>query len=279
MIILRLLLVGQSAAFFFPVGGGGGCQCATCPQLATCPPTPACAIPLPCPTASNYAVLATPAESFYQGTYHQTQPIAQSVSEQIAIPAAQQQLLPVPTYLTSEASAPQPLPSQDPTYYSSSSAYQTVQPVYYPSVPVPTAAYTASESHYNNPVQPIRPVQTVSIIDDVGSGSSQYSTLKSTPATLNTYSTDAQDHSSIVTFDDSSPALPPPVPSSPPISSSSYDYKSPTNDVTDLTIQDNTAELVPAATTVEVEMLFSCLEDKFRPVVVAWLSWIGHQLN
>ncbi|ETN73477.1 hypothetical protein NECAME_13512 [Necator americanus] len=223
MIILRLLLVGQSAAFFFPVGGGGGCQCATCPQLATCPPTPACAIPLPCPTASNYAVLATPADSFYQarGTHHQTQPIAQSVSEQIAIPAAQQ------------ASAPQPLPSQDPTYYSSSSAYQTVQPVYYPSGPVPTAAYTASESHYNNPVQPIRPVQTVSIIDDV----------------------------------------------SPPISSSSYDYKSPTNDVTDLTIQDNTAELVPAATTVEVGMLFSCLEDKFRPVVVAWLSWIGHQLN
>ncbi|RCN24626.1 hypothetical protein ANCCAN_29676 [Ancylostoma caninum] len=57
------------------------------------------------------------------------------------------------------------------------------------------------------------------------------------------------DHTSIVAFDDSSPALPPPAPSEAPSSQASYEYKTSGNEVTEITVQDNEAQLVTAATT------------------------------
>ncbi|VDM63697.1 unnamed protein product [Angiostrongylus costaricensis] len=62
MLLLPILFVGHSLAFFFPIDGSG-CKCTPCPEPVTCPPGPSCAIPLPCPRGLDYAAPARSGES------------------------------------------------------------------------------------------------------------------------------------------------------------------------------------------------------------------------
>ncbi|KIH60879.1 hypothetical protein ANCDUO_08857 [Ancylostoma duodenale] len=81
------------------MGGGAGCQCASCPQPVTCAPAPTCAIPLPCPSATDYAVPAAPVESQYQarkGSYQQVFPVVQPVPAPVPIAPPQQNAPNVP---------------------------------------------------------------------------------------------------------------------------------------------------------------------------------------
>ncbi|KIH46986.1 hypothetical protein ANCDUO_22959 [Ancylostoma duodenale] len=149
---------------------------------------------------------------------------------------------------------PAPLPFHPPTYQSLPPTYEAVQPVYHTALPSPTATYVAPQPHFTNPVQPIQPVQTVPNVEQYDESvpeTSHYPTLMPTPAsTASPYTSETQDHTSIVAFDDSSPALPPPAPSEAPSSqASSFEYKTSGNEVTDITVQDNEAQLVTAATT------------------------------
>ncbi|EYC43553.1 hypothetical protein Y032_0490g2389 [Ancylostoma ceylanicum] len=226
-------------------GGSGGCQCATCPQPVTCAPAPTCAIPLPCPSATDYALPAAPVESQYQGSYQQVLPVVQPVSAPVPIAAPQQ---PIPYQ-------PAPSPFQPPTYQSLPPTYESVRPVYHTVLPSPTATYVAPQPHFTNPVQPIQPVQTVPNVEQYDESlpeTSHYPTLMPTPAsTPSPYTSETQDHTSIIAFDDSSPALPPPAPSEAPSSqASSVEYKTTGNEITDISVQDNEAQLVTAATTV-----------------------------
>ncbi|CAJ0589917.1 unnamed protein product [Cylicocyclus nassatus] len=177
-----------------------------------------------------------------EGSYQQVQPVTQPAPLPYAAP---QQTLPPPAYVV-----PQP------SYAASIPAYNALAPVYQPApssyqVPVPASAITYTAPRDNNPVQKIQPIKTVPDKQydyESSARESQYPTLnpnESPSVYQSRYNAEPPDHTSMVAFDETAPAIPPPV-----LDPASSEYRGTGNEVTDgIVPMDNEARLVPAAST------------------------------
>ncbi|KAJ1351503.1 hypothetical protein KIN20_007522 [Parelaphostrongylus tenuis] len=153
LLLLPLLLLRRSFAFFLPIGGQG-CLCAPCPEPITCPPGPICPIPLPCPNGPDYARPDTPLGNV-------------DVLERSAENSRMRRWFPF-------YAVPQPSQNVQPVYQTAAPylveppAYPKVQPLYQTVIPASITKYNAPESRYLSPVQPIQPVQTAAITNQYG---------------------------------------------------------------------------------------------------------------